>query len=88
MIFKKNFLKLFIFIINQRHTIHYFIVCSVGHVTLKKVISYITSYFSKILTELHRYKRNELPGKLTVTFKIKKLLQICQITWMPQYYVK
>ncbi len=32
------------------------IVGSVGHFTLKKVISYFTSYFSQILTELHHYK--------------------------------
>ncbi len=50
------FEKLFIFIINQRHAINHCIVC--WHVTLKKAISYITSYFSQILTELHRYKIN------------------------------
>ncbi len=31
---------------------------SVGHVTLKNVISYITIYFSQIVTELHHYKLN------------------------------
>ncbi len=46
----------------------------------KKVIS----YFSQIVTELHHYTKNELPGKVTiVTFK--KKIQMCQITWMPQY---
>ncbi len=57
-IFFVIYFKLFIFIINQRYAINHCIVCSVGHVTLKKVISYITSYFSQILTELHRYKIN------------------------------
>ncbi len=37
----------------------------------KKVISYITSYFSQIVTEL----------LVIVTFK-KIKVQICQITWM------
>ncbi len=32
----------------------------------KKVIRYITSYFSQILTELHRYKINKLPGKVII----------------------
>ncbi len=32
----------------------------------KKVIRYITSFFSQILTELHRYKINLLPGKVTI----------------------
>ncbi len=40
----------------------------------KKVISSITSYFSQIVTELHHYKRNELPEKVTiVTLKKKKI---------------
>ncbi len=39
---------------------------------LKKVISYITSYFSQILTELHRNKINKLPGQVTIVTLTKR----------------
>ncbi len=57
------FFKLFIFIINQRHAL-YSVQCWARY--LKKKKSYITSYFSQTLTELHRCKINELPGKVTI----------------------
>ncbi len=45
------FLKLFIFIINQRHTINHCIVCSVGHVS-SVVISLLLGYNTNRITLL------------------------------------
>ncbi len=44
--------------------------CPVLGMLLKKVIGIVTSYFSQIVTELvtelHHYKSNYLPGKVTI----------------------